>query len=42
MKNGSQRWNFGFWGAEQSDQVAQKPDFSLRTDNNDPKQKDES
>jgi len=66
MKNGSKRWNFGFWGAEsgkkfllreswslnffgfsgevseQSDQVARKPAFLLRTGNNDPKQKDES
>jgi hypothetical protein len=61
MKNGSKRWNFGFWGAEsrkksllreawslnffwfsgevseQSDQVARKPDFWLRTGNNDSK-----
>jgi len=35
---------FWFFGkvSEQSDQVAQKPDFLLRTGNNDPKQKDKS
>jgi len=34
-------WFFGKV-SEQSDQVAWKPDFRLRTANNDPKQKDES
>ena len=35
---------FWFFGevSEQSDQVARKPDFWLRTGNNDPKQKDKS
>jgi hypothetical protein len=35
---------FWFFGevSEQSDQVARKPNFWLRTGNNDPKHKDES
>jgi len=39
-------WFFFFWVygkvSEHSDQVAQKPDFWLRTTNNELKQKDES
>jgi len=39
-----QKKKIWFYGevSEQSDQVARKPDFWLRTVNNDPKQKDES
>jgi len=48
MKNKNEKWVktmefFIFWKVlEQSDQVVRKPDFLLRTCNNDSKQKDES
>jgi len=41
IKNGSKRWNLGFWGAESSKNNL-NIFFWLGTTNNDQKQKDES